>query len=61
MTSEEWKRILVAVSQMGGYSINGKRYVPVGGILTIIHSQLHPDDQAQWACDEKAEVWSHVP
>lgn len=61
MTSEEWKRILIAVSQMHGYNINGKKYVPAGGVLRIIHSQLHPDDQAHWKFDEQTEVWSHVP
>lgn len=61
MTSEEWKRILIAVAPMGGYNINGKKFVPVEGVLSVIHSQLHPDDQAQWTYDEKTQVWSHVP
>lgn len=62
MTNEEFSRILVALNQMAGVNLTnmGGYHVRLEGVLSIIYSQLHREDQAHWRYDQGTKVWTFV-
>ena len=51
MTNDEFERILTAAVQMRTLYISGDYMVSLKGLMSIVQSQLHPEDRDKW-------VWS---
>lgn len=50
MTQDEFERIVVSLSQMGGFNLIGQGgyHVPLEGVLRIVHSNLHQEDREKY-------------
>lgn len=57
MTTDEFERILVALSHMGCLNINGQIMVPLEGVIKVVHSNLHSDDRSLYEFDFKNYKW----
>jgi hypothetical protein len=61
MTSDEFRRALVAMRQMRCYNFPEGYYVPLAGVEAILHSYLHQDDQIAWHYIPEAKTWRYTP
>lgn len=57
MTTDEFERILAALKHMRSWSINGEHYVPLAGIIQVIHSNLNHDDRGLYQFDFPNNTW----
>lgn len=58
MTTDEFERILMALTHMRALNINGEHMVPLHGVIMVIHSNLNHDDRGLYEFDFKANRWT---
>lgn len=61
MTSDEFERMLLAITNMRGVVVNGEVWVSAETVIRIIHSNLHAEDKEAWKYDPVTRVWHKEP